>query len=239
LGAGNDSRYSKSRVFDPFPFPDAGVHEHALIGALAEELDATRKAVLAEHADLTLTGLYNLREAVVAGTTLGRADQDKRLRGRVDIIAELHRQLDAGVAAAYGWPCGLSDEAIIDRLIALNLERAREERGGTIRWLRPDFQLAQAGVDRLIARDKASDKLTGPRQARSSAKPRFPRDAVGQTAAVFDALRGHRRMTAAEVARRFAQGMKAAGRIEATLAALARLGHVSAEDGGYRLRRVA
>ncbi|HEY0270361.1 MAG TPA: hypothetical protein VGC10_05160 [Sphingomonas sp.] len=36
-----------------------------------------------------------------------------------------------------------------------------------------------------------------------------------------------------------AQGMKAVPRIEATLAALARLGHVSVEQDGHRLRRVA
>ena len=29
-------------------------------------------------------------------------EQDQRMRGRVDIIAELHHQLDAAVAGAYG-----------------------------------------------------------------------------------------------------------------------------------------
>ncbi len=38
-----------------------------------------------------------------------------------------HKRLDAAVAAAYGWPADLSDEQILERLLALNLERARLE----------------------------------------------------------------------------------------------------------------
>jgi hypothetical protein len=38
-----------------------------------------------------------------------------------------HKKLDAAVAAAYGWPADLSDDQILERLLALNLERAAEE----------------------------------------------------------------------------------------------------------------
>jgi type II restriction/modification system DNA methylase subunit YeeA len=38
-----------------------------------------------------------------------------------------HKKLDAAVAVAYGWPADLSDEQILERLLALNLERAEEE----------------------------------------------------------------------------------------------------------------
>lgn len=38
-----------------------------------------------------------------------------------------HKKLDAAVAAAYGWPENLTDEQILERLLALNLERAAEE----------------------------------------------------------------------------------------------------------------
>ena len=38
-----------------------------------------------------------------------------------------HKKLDAAVAAAYGWPADLTDEAILEKLLALNLERAAEE----------------------------------------------------------------------------------------------------------------
>jgi hypothetical protein len=39
-----------------------------------------------------------------------------------------HKKLDAAVAAAYGWPADLSNDQILERLLALNLERAAEER---------------------------------------------------------------------------------------------------------------
>jgi hypothetical protein len=35
-----------------------------------------------------------------------------------------HKKLDEVVFAAYGWPGDLSDEEILERLLALNLERA-------------------------------------------------------------------------------------------------------------------
>jgi hypothetical protein len=38
-----------------------------------------------------------------------------------------HKKLDAAVAAAYGWPVDLTDEQILERLLALNLERAEQE----------------------------------------------------------------------------------------------------------------
>ena len=38
-----------------------------------------------------------------------------------------HQKLDAAVAAAYGWLDDLSDEQILERLLALNLARAKME----------------------------------------------------------------------------------------------------------------
>ena len=39
-----------------------------------------------------------------------------------------HRPLDEAVLDAYGWPHDLSDEEILERLLALNLERAGTRR---------------------------------------------------------------------------------------------------------------
>lgn len=232
-------RYTKSRVFDPYPFPDCNSAAHKCIAALAEELDATRKTVLAEHGDLTLTALYNLREKIRTGQRLDVAEQDQRIRGRIDIIAELHGQLDAAVASAYGWAPALADEEIIAHLVALNAERAGEERSGKVRWLRPDYQLARSGVEMLATRPGMGKQIEAVLPEAVARKPAFPRDAIGQTAAVLDGLRSGRAMTATDIAVRYAQGARATPRIEATLAALTRLGHVSVERGGYRLRRAA
>ena len=39
-------------------------------------------------------------------------------------LAQAHQKLDAAVSAAYGWDPDISDEAILEKLLALNLERA-------------------------------------------------------------------------------------------------------------------
>jgi hypothetical protein len=46
---------------------------------------------------------------------------------RPDWLDFAHKKLDAAVAAAYGWPVDLADEHILEKLLALNLERASEE----------------------------------------------------------------------------------------------------------------
>ena len=47
-----------------------------------------------------------------------------------------HKKLDAVVAAAYGFPADLTDEQILKKLLALNLERAAEE-GKTAKVKKP------------------------------------------------------------------------------------------------------
>lgn len=44
---------------------------------------------------------------------------------RPDWLDAAHERLDAAVFDAYGWPHDLSDEEILERLLALNLERAK------------------------------------------------------------------------------------------------------------------
>ena len=145
MGVGNDPRYQNEVCFDPFPFPDTS--DEALkdrIRDAAEKLDALRKDVLARHDDLTLTKLYNvleaLRAAEKAGTVLSEKERDIATRGCVSLIRQYHDTIDAAVAEAYGWPADLTDEEILERLVALNKQRAAEEAKGEIKWLRPDFQ---------------------------------------------------------------------------------------------------
>lgn len=146
LGVGNDPRYNKSRCFDPFPFPAESTER--VTGRLreqAEALDTLRKRVLAEHADLTLTKLYNVLEALREGRVLTAADRDIHDRGLVTLIRQHHDAIDEGVADAYGWgeehrAGTLDEETILTRLVALNKERAAEEARGLVRYLRPEFQ---------------------------------------------------------------------------------------------------
>ena len=45
----------------------------------------------------------------------------------IETLDHIHDSLDKAVLDAYGWPHGLSDEQILERLLALNLERAAGE----------------------------------------------------------------------------------------------------------------
>ncbi len=159
-------RYNKTRCFDPFPFPACDESAKARIRALGEEIDAHRKRVQAQHPGLTLTGMYNVLEALRADRNLTAKERVIHEQGLVSVLLQLHEDLDAAVAAAYGWddlhrsagvPPASSesgqdarapvttferelDQEILRRLVALNAERAAEEAAGTIRWLRPDYQ---------------------------------------------------------------------------------------------------
>jgi hypothetical protein len=138
-------RYNKSQIFDPFPFPDATPEQRAAISELAERLEKTRKAALAEVPGLTMTEIYNLREKLRSGAALSHADQDRATQARAGIVHRLHEQIDAAVAETYGWPADLSPSEIVTRLVTLNAERAKEEAEGHIRWLRPEYQIPRFG----------------------------------------------------------------------------------------------
>jgi hypothetical protein len=131
-------RYNRSVCFDPFPFPLATQEQEAAIRKLAEAIDAHRKARLAEHPELTVTGLYNVLELLRQGKAPTGKDAEIRRDGLVSVLMSLHDDLDAAVFDAYGWPHDLDDEQILERVVALNAERAREESDGLVRWLRPD-----------------------------------------------------------------------------------------------------
>ena len=132
--------YNNTLCFEPFAFPVATQSQQGRIRALAEELDAHRKRQQAEHPDLTITGMYNVLEKLRAGEALNAKDKIIHEHGLVSVLKKLHDDLDAAVFAAYGWPIDLTDEQILERLVALNAERAEEEKRGLVRWLRPEYQ---------------------------------------------------------------------------------------------------
>jgi hypothetical protein len=47
--------------------------------------------------------------------------------GRPTWLDLAHKKLEVAVAAAYGWSAELTDEQILEKLLALNLERAAED----------------------------------------------------------------------------------------------------------------
>ncbi len=213
---------------------------------VAEDLDAHRKRVLAEHPHLTMTGLYNVLEKLRSGAapeTLDDADRRIFDDGLVLILKEYHDRLDALVASAYGWPADLSDEEILARLVALNKERAQEEARGQVRWLRPEYQIPRFGSPKEKAQlDLVGGAMGAETAAPAGPKPTFPLGEVEQTAAVMATLASAARpLDASALAAGFKQGRRVAPKIAAVLAALARMGFVASSDGGatFSLRRAA
>ena len=182
LGVGNDPVYVKTRCFETFPFPVATAAQQTHIRDLAEQIDTHRKRVLAEHQDLTLTGLYNVLEKLKSGAALSAKEKDIHQRCLVAVMQSLHAELDAAVLAAYGWNDLIAqpadDAAILDRLVALNLERTAEEAAGTLRWLRPEFQNPAARPTQTLIEGLGSDS---PRSGLASSPPSTGRGSGGRS----------------------------------------------------------
>ncbi|MEH3107655.1 MAG: class I SAM-dependent DNA methyltransferase [Sphingomonas fennica] len=228
-------RYTKGQCFDPFPFPDPAPGLRAEIAELAEELDATRKAVLADRPELTLTALYNLLGQRRSGTTPTAAAAALMGAGRIAILDHLHQRIDQAVAAAYGWPEALGAEAIVAQVVALNAERRREEQAGRTRWLRPDHQAARVG--RGVAPAAGDQPALAP-IATPAGRPPLPRDPFERSAAIMAALaaRGGP-VSTATLAGGFRGGRPVERSVERILAAGARVGLVTRDGDRWLLPR--
>jgi hypothetical protein len=109
-------RYTSTTTFETFPFPWSPRNEPQddprvqAIAQAARELVEKRDAWInppgvseEELKKRTLTNLYNQRPTW---------------------LALAHQKLDKAVFDAYGWPSELTDDEILERLLALNFERA-------------------------------------------------------------------------------------------------------------------
>lgn len=180
-------RYNNSVCFDPFPFPDPTPEQKQKIRELGERLDAHRKQVQAAHPDITITGMYNLLEKLRAGEPFTDADRDYNNRALVSTLKQIHDELDHAVLDAYGWPHDITDEQILENLVALNAQRAEEERNGLIRWLRPEYQ----APDQAQAQQTTLEGVTAPEETivEPVEQRKWPTQPKAQLAAIRDLLR--------------------------------------------------
>jgi hypothetical protein len=267
LGVGNDPRYNKTRCFETFPFPDATPEQQESIRTLAERLDAHRKQQQAQFPELTLTGMYNVLEKLRAGETLTDKEKVIHQQGLVSVLREIHDELDRAVFAAYGWDdladqlVGLpgattplpdksdaqaaAEEELLQRLVALNAQRAAEEANGHIRWLRPEYQnpnqdqqTCSTAAPQQTEADLAIDDKDTPAEKNNAAKnaakkAAWPKNMREQVAAVRAAL-AIGDLSAAAITQQF-KG-KPGKQVESVLGALLELGIVSEHDGMYSLK---
>lgn len=255
-------------------FQNAGEYSAGRIRTLAEQLDTHRKRQQAAHPDLTLTGMYNVLEKLRSGEPLSAKERTIHEHGLVSVLRPLHDDLDAAVLDAYGWSDLLPllrvahgndapaegqtrdeakrafDEAVLERLVALNAERAAEEARGLVRWLRPEFQNPQhapqhapqhvpehAPEQTLIdtsAPDDAPEDT--PSAVAPAGKPQpWPKDAVAQVRAVAEVLSASPvPLTLDAIAERFSARGPWKKRLPHVLDMLEAMGRARSEDGRYR-----
>ena len=163
------------------------------------------------------------------------------------LLKQLHDDLDTALLEAYGWtdliaPVPLADrlhpthpdsesleQTLLTRLVALNHERAAEEKRGLIRWLRPDFQApVQVPTQTDFDMGEAPKKVARPK----TAKQAWPRSLPDQVQAIRATLTASAAPTAAaEIARTYTGAR--ADRIEEVLAALVALGQARRVGARY------
>lgn len=142
LGVGNDPRYTPTTTFETFPFPEgltpnipapdyANDPRAVAIADAARELNEKREAWLnpPEWVDRVPEVVPGYPDRIVpkdeeAAKKLKDRTLTKLYNERPAWLDNLHKTLDAAVAAAYGWPADMTDEQILERLFALNQERA-------------------------------------------------------------------------------------------------------------------
>lgn len=145
-------RYTPTTCFETFPFPEPSGGLRDAIAAAARELDElrnrwlnppewTREEILefpgsaegpwrryVTNPDSRGIGTVRYPRVVPKDTEcashLAKRTLTKLYNERPTWLDLAHKKLDAAVFAAYGWPPDLSDEQILERLLALNLERA-------------------------------------------------------------------------------------------------------------------
>jgi hypothetical protein len=143
-------RYNSSRVFLTFPFPDglapnilaetyATDPRAALIASAARQLNELREAWLnpsdlVKHVPEDVPGYPEriVPASPQSATILKTRTLTNLYNARPGWLGTAHSELDAAVAAAYGWKVDISDDEVLARLLALNAERAAAERAAGV-----------------------------------------------------------------------------------------------------------
>lgn len=148
-------RYTPTSSFETFPFPEPTDAQKTDISAAAKELNELRENWL-NPPEWTTTRVLEFPGSIDGPWSRFVVDADSRGIGTVRYprieardeecqkklakrtltnlynerpawLAHAHAKLDAAVAAAYGFDVDLTDEQILEKLLALNIERANDE----------------------------------------------------------------------------------------------------------------
>jgi type II restriction/modification system DNA methylase subunit YeeA len=134
-------RYTPTTTFETFPFPQ-GMSPNLPAKGYANDPRAIAIAKAARHLDglrnkwLSPPELVRIEPEIVSGypdrilpkdaqaaVTLKQRTMTKLYNASPQWLADAHRDLDAAVATAYGWPTDISEEDALAKLLELNLAR--------------------------------------------------------------------------------------------------------------------
>ena len=221
--------YTKTRCFDPFPFPNANEAQKQAIREIAERLDAHRKRQQQLHPALPLTEMYNVLEKLHVNESFTVEDHAVYEMGLIGILRQLHDELDEAVSAAYGWSSDLTTEQILANIVTLNAQRRAEEESGIIRWLRPEFQAPNAPA----IQQTLGGLIPAEAPAAARRKQPWPATLTEQVRAIKDALRA----TPFQTPQQIATGFKPASRtrVQEILQTLTALGQTRQVEDRYLL----
>lgn len=236
LGIDGTPRYNKGACFEAFPFPDANASRRGHIAALAEKLDSHRVAAIGRDARVTMTAMYHVVEKLRAGVALSPSERVVHDLAAGSVLRDLHDEIDAAVAEAYGWSWPEPAALVLERLVLLHDARVEQEKQGSVRWLRPEFQSARVGTataapQGLTPPDDESDGVA-PAVVTAAPLP-WPGDAIGQITALR-AMAGANPLSVDDAVRRFSGARRDI--VHRHLETLALLGEVrTTTDGRYAI----
>jgi len=141
MGAGNQRRYNGTSVFETFPFPEGLVptcrpveysNSHGLeIAKASKALNELRENWLNPRDLIKKVSevIPGIQERILpvddkAAAILKKRTLTNLYNERPTWLDNAHKDLDAAVAAAYGWPEDISDDEALARLLELNHQRA-------------------------------------------------------------------------------------------------------------------
>ena len=201
--------WTNSTCFDKFPFFEiTSLTEPEKFDDLMSRHQENFSASSGGSKIFDLASRYNVLERVrelengCDVPPLSAKERDIHEAGLVSVLKEIHDDIDRAVFEAYGWADLIpalvckpgattpsphktpeqedAEEELLARLVALNRERAEEERRGIVRWLRPDYQIPKLG-HKVKAPDDAGQveaDLVLPEAAEG--KPAWPQDGLAR-----------------------------------------------------------
>ena len=141
LGKGNDPRYTSTTTFETFPFPegltpDIPAADYADDPRAVAIAEAARRLVELRDNWLNPPEWVEWVDEPVPGypkRPVPRSGVEKELKERTltnlynkrpPWLANAHEELNDAVAAAYGWSPDISDDDVLQKLLALNIARS-------------------------------------------------------------------------------------------------------------------